>query len=207
VSASGATTFALNTACSAASPTSALDEAIVKIDREEEAGIAPFRTAIEQVSTIPGVKALSARMIISEIGTDMTRFASDAHLISWACICPRNDESAGKRRSSRIRKGSPWLKTTLVQCAWAAARTKGSYLQAQFHRIRARRGAKKAIVAVAASILTAIYQMLKDGTIYQDLGPNHFQHRDKEGQKRRLLQRLAELGFVVKLAPPTNVSP
>lgn len=188
----------------------ALDDAIVKIDREVEAGIAPFRSAIEQVSTIPGVKSLSARMIISEIGSDMTRFASAAHLISWACICPRNDESAGKRRSSRIRKGSPWLKTTLVQCAWAAARTKGSYLQAQFHRIRARRGAKKAIVAVAASILTAIYHMLKDGTMYQDLGPNHFQHRDKERQKRRLLQRLADLGFAMELLPQTataHVSP
>lgn len=186
----------------------ALDDAIVKIDREVEAGIAPFRTAIEQISTIPGVKDLSARAILSEIGIDMTRFASDAHLISWACICPRNDESAGKRRSSRIRKGAPWLKTTLVQCAWAAARTKGSYLQAQFHRIRARRGAKKAIVAVAASILTAIYHMLKDGTMYQDLGPNHFQYRDKERQKRRLLQRLADLGFAMELVPLTaNVSP
>jgi transposase len=186
----------------------ALDDAIVKIDREVEAGIAPFRTAIEQISTIPGVKDLSARAILSEIGIDMTRFASDAHLISWACICPRNDESAGKRRSSRIRKGAPWLKTTLVQCAWAAARTKGSYLQAQFHRIRARRGAKKAIVAVAASILRAIYHMLKDGTMYQDLGPNHFQYRDKERQKRRLLQRLADLGFAMELVPLTaNVSP
>jgi transposase len=153
----------------------ALDDAIVKIDREVEAGIAPFRTAIEQISTIPGVKDLSARAILSEIGIDMTRFASDAHLISWACICPRNDESAGKRRSSRIRKGAPWLKTTLVQCAWAAARTKGSYLQAQFHRIRARRGAKKG---------------------------------DKERQKRRLLQRLADLGFAMELVPLTaNVSP
>jgi transposase len=183
----------------------ALDEAILQIDHEVEADIAPFRTAVEQVRTIPGVKDLSARMIISEIGTDMTRFASDAHLISWACICPRNDESAGKRRSSRIRKGSPWLKTTLVQCAWAAARTKGSYLQAQYHRIRARRGAKKAIVAVAASILTAIYHMLKDGTMYQDLGANHFHRRDKERQKSRLIQRLADLGYAVQLVPLTAV--
>src|SRR5262249_33956653 len=102
----------------------AFDEAIAKIDREVEASIAPFRTAVEQVSSVPGVKDLSARVIVSEIGTDMSRFASDAHLISWACLCPRNDESAGKRRSTRIRKGSPCLKTTLVQCAWAAARTK-----------------------------------------------------------------------------------
>jgi transposase len=174
----------------------ALDVAIAKIDREVEAGIAPFRTAVEQVISVPGVKDLSARVILSEIGIDMSRFPSDANLVSWACICPRNDESAGKRRSNRIRKGSPWLKTTLVQCAWAAARTKGSYLQAQFHRIRSRRGVKKAIVAVAASILTAIYHMLKDG-----LGPNHFDSRSKERQKNRLVKRLADLGYAVALAP------
>ena len=182
----------------------ALDAAISKIDREVEAGIAPFRTAVEQVTSIPGVKDLSARAILSEIGIDMSRFATDAHLISWACLCPRSDESAGKRRSNRIRKGSPWLKTTLVQCAWAAARTKGSYLQAQFHRIRSRRGVKKAIVAVAASILIAIYHMLKNGTMYQDLGPNHFDRRTKERQKNRLVQRLAELGYAVQLAPLPN---
>jgi transposase len=148
----------------------ALDAAIAKIDREVEASIAPFRTAVEQVSSIPGVKELGAQVIVSEIGTDMSRFATDANLISWACLCPRNDESAGKRRSTRIRKGSPWLKTTLVQCAWAASRVKDSYLNAQFHRIRARRGPKKAILVVAASILTAVYHMLKDGTMYP--GPN-----------------------------------
>src|SRR5215475_7406127 len=182
----------------------AFDAAIAKIDAEVEAGIAPFRTAVEQVSSIPGIKDLGARLIVSEIGTDMSRFATDAHLISWACLCPRNDESAGKRRSTRIRKGSPWLKTTLVQCAWAAARTKGSYLQAQFHRIRSRRGAKKAIVAVAASILTAIYHMLKHGTLYQDLGPHHFDSRSKERQKNRLIKRLADLGYVVELVPKAS---
>jgi len=179
----------------------ALDASIATIDAEVEAGIAPFRTAVEQVTSIPGIKDLSARAILSEIGIDMNRFATDANLISWACICPRSDESAGKRRSTRIRKGSPWLKTTLVQCAWAAARTKGSYLQAQFHRIRSRRGVKKAIVAVAASILTAIYHMLKHGTMYQDLGPNHFDTRAKERQKNRLVKRLADLGYALELAP------
>ena len=182
----------------------ALDAAIAELDQEVEAGIAPFRAAVEQVTSIPGVKNLGARTIISEIGIDMSRFATDANLISWACICPRSDESAGKRRSTRIRKGSPWLKSTLVQCAWAAARTKGSYLQAQFHRIKARRGPKKAILAVAASILTAIYHMLKDGTLYQDLGPNHLDARSKERQKNRLVRRLAELGYTVELAPITH---
>jgi len=182
----------------------AIDAAIAKIDREVEAGIGPFRTAVEQVSSAPGIKSLAALQILSEIGTDMSRFASDANLVSWACICPRSDESAGKRRSTRIRKGSPWLKTTLVQCAWAASRKKDSYLHAQFHRIKARRGPKKAIVAVAGSILTAIYHMLKDGTMYQDLGPNHFDTRTKERQKNRLVKRLADLGYAVELAPLPN---
>lgn len=182
----------------------ALDAAIAELDREVEAGIAPFRTAVEQVATAPGVKALAARAILAEIGTDMSRFPTSGHLISWACICPRNDESAGKRRSTRIRKGSPWLKTTLVQCAWAATRVKNSYLNALFHRIKARRGPKKAIVAVAASILTAIYHMLKDGTMYHDLGPNHIDPRAKERQKKRLLRRLADLGYAVELVPQAN---
>src|SRR5262249_60478590 len=111
------------------------DAAISRIDREVEAPIAPFRTPVEQVSSVPGVKTLAAMQILSEIGIDMSRFPSDANLVSWACICPRSDESAGKRRSTRIRKGSPWLKTTLVQCAWAAVRKTDSYLNAQFHRI------------------------------------------------------------------------
>jgi transposase len=182
----------------------AFDAAIARIDREVEASIEPFRTAVEQVSTVPGVKSLAAQTILSEIGIDMSRFPSSGHLISWACICPRSDESAGKRRSTRIRKGSPWLKTTLVQCAWAATRRKDSYLNAQYHRIRARRGPKKAIVAVAASILTAIYHMLRDGTMYQDLGPNHFYAHAKERQKNRLLKRLADLGYAVELIPLPN---
>jgi transposase len=182
----------------------ALDATIAKVDREVEAAIAPFRTPVEQLSSVPGVKNLAALQILSEIGTDMSRFATDGNLVSWACICPRSDESAGKRRSTRIRKGSRWLKTTLVQCAWAAVRMKDTYLHAQFHRIRARRGPKKAILAVAASILTAIYHMLKNGTMYQDLGPKHFDARAKERQKNRLIKRLADLGYAVELVPLPN---
>jgi transposase len=95
------------------------------------------------LTTIPGIDALSACVILAEIGHDMSRFPTAGHLISWAGLCPKNDQSAGKRRSTRMRKGAPWLKTTLVQCAWAAARKKASYLQAQFHRLRSRRGAKR----------------------------------------------------------------
>src|SRR6266478_3111329 len=179
----------------------ALDLAIAMIDRQVEAGIAPFRAAVEQVSSIPGVRDIGAQVIVSEIGTDMSRFPSDGHLISWAGLCPRNDESAGKRRSNRLRHGAPWLKTTLVQCAWSAVRKKGSYLQAQFHRLRARRGAKKAIGAVAASILTAAYHMLTDGTLYQDLGADHFDRRAKAAQTKRLVNRLQSLGYHVQITP------
>jgi transposase len=178
-----------------------LNASIDEIDQEVDANIEPFRTAIQILSTIPGISQLSAEVIVAEIGIDMGRFPGEGHLISWAGLCPRNDESAGKRRSTRMRKGAPWLKTTLIQCAWAAARTKGSYLQAQFHRLRSRRGAKKAIGAVAASILTAAYHMLKNGTLYQDLGADHFDNRAKGKHIQRLVSRLQNLGFVVQITP------
>ena len=179
----------------------ALDASIATIDEQVEAGIAPFRVAVAQVMTVPGIKDIGAQVIVSEIGTDMSRFPSEGHLISWVGLCPRNNESAGKRRSNRLRKGAPWLKTTLVQCAWSAIRKKDSYLKAQFLHIKARRGPKKAIVAVAASILTAIYHMLKDGTLYQDLGSNHFQTRSKGQQTKHLVKRLVNLGYDVALTP------
>ena len=179
----------------------ALEAAIARVDREVEEHLAPFRAAVDLLASIPGVGALAARVIVAEIGLDMGRFPSAGHLVSWAGLCPRNDESAGKRRSVRLRKGAPWLKTILVQCAWAASRKKASYLQAQYHRLRARRGARKAVCAVAASILTAAYHMLKDGTAYRDLGPDHFDRRSREVQARRLVRRLADLGYAVELAP------
>jgi len=179
----------------------AIDAAITQIDQEVDAQVEPFRTAVQLLTTIPGISELSACVILAEIGRDMSRFPTAGHLISWAGLCPKNDESAGKRRSTRMRKGAPWLKTTLVQCAWAAARKKASYLQAQFHRLRARRGAKKAIGAVAASILTAAYHMLKNGTLYQDLGPDHFDKRAQAKQVHRLINRLRNLGFAVQIIP------
>ena len=177
----------------------ALDAALSAIDREVDLHVEPFHTEVLLLTTIPGVNDLSAYVIRAEIGGDMSRFPSVGHLISWSGLCPRNDESAGKRRSNRMRKGAPWLKTTLIQCAWAATRKNGSYLQAQFRRLRARRGAKKAIGAVAASILTAAYHMLKDGTLYHDLGPDHFDRRAKAVQTRRLITRLQKLGYAVEI--------
>ena len=134
-----------------------------------ERDLDPFRDAVRLLRTIPGVGDLAARAIVAEIGTDMARFPTAAHPVSWAGLCPRNDESAGKRRSTRLRRGAPWLKTALIQCAWAASRKKDGYLRAQFQRLRQRRGPKKAVCAVAASMLAAIWHMLRDGTFWRDI--------------------------------------
>lgn len=179
----------------------ALEHAVAEVDATVGKSLASIHESARILSTMPGVSEVTAHVIVAEIGMDMTRFSSDAHLRSWAGLCPRNDESAGKRRSTRVRKGAPWLKTTLVSAAWAAVRVKDSYLQAQFHRLRARRGAKKAIMAVAASMLTAAYHMLKNGVEYQDLGAGHFGRRDREKMIQRLVRRINDLGCQVHLLP------
>ena len=178
-----------------------LDRALAEIDQEVEAGLDPFRPFIQLLISIPGIAELSARTLLAEIGTDMSRFPTAAHLVSWAGLCPKNDESAGKRRSTRMRKGAAWPKTTLIQSAWSAIKTKGSYLQALYHRLRARRGSKKAIGAVAASMLTAIWHMLSNGTFYHDLGPDHLQRRAKPIQAKRLVAKLISLGYDVEIKP------
>src|SRR5215210_6098342 len=182
----------------------ALAKALGEIDAEVERDLDPFRDAVRLLRTVPGIGDLAARAIVAEIGTDMGRFPTAAHLVSWAGLCPRSDESAGKRRSTRLRKGAPWLKTTLVQCAWAASRRKDGYLRAQFQRLRQRRGPKKAVCAVAASMLTAAYHMLRDGTFYQDLGPDHFDRRAKGDRTARLVKQLTALGYSVQ--PPAQLA-
>jgi transposase len=181
----------------------AIAQAIANIDKEVDSQIEPFRQPAQMVSAIPGLGPLAALVVLAEIGLDMSHFPSAAHLISWAGPCPRNDESAGKRRSTRMRNGAPWLKTVLIQCSWAAARTKGSYFQSLYHRLRSRRGAKKAIGAVAASLLTTIYHMLKNGTLYKDLGANYFDQKAKERQAMRLINRLHTLGYQVHIEQKT----
>ena len=190
----------------------ALDAAIREIDRqvawqiermdaEAADGKPPFCELIDRLSAIPGVARLSATAILAEIGRDMGRFPTAGHLVAWAGLCPGQNESAGKRKSARRRRGAPWLKTMLVPCAWAAKRAKDSYYMAQFHRLRGRRGPQKAICAVAASILTAIYHMLKSGAAHRDLGADYFDRRAPEAKAKRLVAQLAKLGFTAQLQP------
>jgi transposase len=176
-----------------------LEATIAAFDARIEAALAPFRSTIERLKAIPGLSETSIEVLLAEIGTDMSQFPTAGHLLSWAGLVPRLDESAGKRRSTRVRKGAPWLKTVLVQCAWAAARKKNSYFQAQFLRLKARCGPKKAAVAVAASLLTTAYHMLADGTFYQDLGPDHFTRRSPARVAQRLANRIRSLGFEVDI--------
>jgi transposase len=148
---------------------------------------------------MPGIGDVVAQALISEIGVDMARFPTAAHLVSWAAMCPGQDESAGKQRSRRMRNGPKWLKTMLVQAAWAAIKRKDGYLNSLFHRIKRKHGAKKAIIAVASSMLRAVYYMLRDGAPYRDLGPNHFNTIDRAKTTKRLLKRLADLGVEVEV--------
>lgn len=179
----------------------ALEAAVQELDARLEAALAPFRAVVDRLITIPGVSQVVARVLVAEIGPDVSRFPTAGHLVSWAGLCPRLHESAGKRLSTRVRPGTPWLKTTLVQAAWAAVRTKRSYLQAQFLRLKSRRGPKKAIIAVAASMLTAVYHMLTRAVPYHDLGADHFERRDHAKLAQRLVRRLRDLGFTVALQP------
>ena len=179
----------------------ALEQSRQTLEERLEKSLEPLQDKVELLKTMPGVSDTVAQVLLAEIGDDMTRFPSVGHLLSWAGLCPRNDESAGKRRSTRLRKGAPWLKTTLVQAAWAAVRCKDIYLRAQFLRLKSRRGPKKAIIAVAASMLGAAYHMLRDNQTYQELGAAHFDRRDQTKLVNRLIRRAAELGFHVEVRP------
>lgn len=177
----------------------AIEDGLTTLDQRLNEALAPFRAACSLLKTMPGISDTVAAVILAEIGDDLRPFPTASHLISWAGLAPRLDESAGKRRSTRTRPSAPWLKTTLVQAAWAAARTKDSYFHAQFVRLKSRRGPKKAILAVAASMLTAVYHMLRDGVEFHDLGPHYFAHHDTEQITKRLLRRLRDLGVEVEV--------
>ena len=178
-----------------------LQDQIERVSAEIEARLRPFQDALTRLGTIPGVGARTAQVLVAEVGADLTRFPSAARLASWAGLCPGNNESGGKRRSGRTRKGSPWLRAALVEAAQAAARTKDTYLAALYRHIKARRGAKRAAVAVAHALLVIAYHLLSRGEPYHDLGPTFLDERHHQAAKRRAIRRLERLGYRVTFDP------
>jgi transposase len=179
----------------------ALDAAINHLSVEIAERVRPCEAIITRLDTIPGIGRYVAEALIAEIGTDMCRFATAAHLASWAGMCPGNNESAGKRLSGKTRKGSSWLRALLVQAAHAAARTRDTYLADQYGRLVGRRGKNRAAVAVGHTILVIAYHIIKEETEYHELGPHYFDEHARAGVERRLVRRLEQLGYTVTPAP------
>jgi transposase len=177
-----------------------IESKMVRLEQEIAERLRPFEDAVRRLCTVPGVDRVSAWGIISEIGLDMSQFPDAQHLASWAGLCPGNWESAGKRKSGRIRKASPWLRRHLCQCAWAVSTKKNSYLSALFRRL-ARKGVKVASIAVAHALLVIAYHILKAPVEYRDLGPDYFDKLHPGRLKRKLVKRLEGLGFQVTLEP------
>ena len=180
-----------------------LDQLITEVSEEIARRMAPFETDIALLDTIPGIGRWSAEVILAEIGLDMSRFPTAGHLASWAGMCPGHHESAGKRKSGKTRKGSPWLRVTLTESAYAAGRGK-TYLSAHYHRLIARLGKKKTAVAVGHSILVIVYHVLTRHEPYTDLGRDYFEQRNRDSLERRLIKRLEALGnhVTIKRIPP-----
>jgi len=179
----------------------ALDEAIERMSKAIAERLRPYEHQIQRLSTIPGIKRRLAEVILAEIGVDMSRFPDARHLASWAGMCPGNKESGGKRLSGKTRKGSPWLRSALVEAAHAALHCKNSYLSAQYQRLVLRRGGKKATIAVGHTLLVVIYHILSDDKDYEELGGNYFDEWDRQAVQKRLVRRLEKLGYEVKLEP------
>jgi transposase len=178
-----------------------LSELVKKIDDSIDQALHPFVEAVKLVRTIPGFSEVSAAVVVAELGDNMDVFPDAAHAASWAGMCPGNNESAGKQFSGRTRSGNRWLKRILCQVAWAAARTHGTYFSAQFRRLSARRGKKRAIVAVGHSLLVTIVTMLRSRRPYQELGPNYFDRAEAESLTRYCVRKLRALGHQVTLSP------
>ncbi len=179
----------------------ALDEAIERMSTEIAQRLRPYEALLQRLESIPGIKRRLAEVILAEIGPDMNRFPSAQHLASWAGMCPGNNESAGKRFSGRTRKGSPWLRSALVEAAHAAIHCKDSSLSAQYQRLAIRRGGKKATIAVGHTLLVIIYHLLSEDKDYEELGGNFFDEWDRQAVQKRLVRRLEKLGYQVKLEP------
>jgi transposase len=176
-----------------------LEAQIATLDTKIQDQLSAYREAVALCTTIPGIEEVAAANLIAEIGVNMDQFPSAQHLASWAGICPGNHESAGKRLSGKPRKGSAWLRRSLCQAAWAASHTKESYLAARFRRLATRKGKKRAIVAVAHTILISLYHMLKTKQTYRELGADFLDRRHADQVKRYLLKRLERLGVVVTI--------
>jgi len=176
-----------------------LDAEITALDEEVAARMAPFESALVRADSIPGIGRRTAEAILAETGVEMSRFPTATHLSSWARVCPGNNESGGKRRKTSTGRGNPWLRSALVESAWAASRTRETYLSAQYHRLAARRGAKRAIVALAHTILVILYHLLRTGKTYQDLGSNYFDERQRQYVLHRAVHRIERLGYKVSL--------
>ncbi|WP_307681456.1 IS110 family transposase [Thermoanaerobacter pentosaceus] len=174
-----------------------LDEEITKLDEEIKNRMLPFEKDLALLDTIPGVGRRTAEQIIAEIGTNMEQFPSAAHLCSWAGLCPGHNESAGKQKSARTRKGNQKLRSSLIEAARAASRAKDTYLSSQYHRIAARRGANRAAVAVAHSILIIVYHILKRKQPYIELGPTYYEEKKRNMIIRQSLKKLESLGLKV----------
>lgn len=184
----------------------ALDEQIATCDAQVEAVLAPFAAALARLQTIPGVGKRTAQVLLAELGPDMTRFPTHRHVAAWAGMSPGNRQSGGKRLPARTRKGSPWLRAALGEAAWAASKSKDTYLASQFRRLAGRRGRKRAIVAVGHSLLVIAYHLLQREVAYQDLGPTHVDERDREAVKRRAVRRLEALGYQVQVTAPAQAA-
>ena len=178
-----------------------LETSITEVSAEIAERLRPFAAEQERLQTVPGVGPRTAETLLAELGADLSRFPTAGHLASWAGMCPGNEESAGKRRSGRTRHGNPWLRAALVEAARAASRTQGTYVAAQYRRLAARRGSKRAAGAVGHSILVSVYHLLRDGEPYHELGGTYFDARDRPTVTRRLVGRLERLGYTVTLAP------
>lgn len=178
-----------------------LDEAIGRMSLEIAERLRPYEHQLRRLETIPGIKRRLAEVILAEVGPDMSRFPDARHLASWAGMCPGNNESGGKRLSGRTRKGSPWLRSALVEAAHAAIHSKDSYLSAQYQRLVIRRGGKKATIAVGHTLLVIIYHILSEDKDYEELGGNYFDEWDRQAVQKRLVRRLEKLGYEVKLEP------
>ena len=178
-----------------------LEESITHVQQEIEQRLQPFEEAITLLQGIPGIQAVAAAAIVSEIGVDMSRFPSAKHLASWAGLCPSNKQSGGKRLSGATRTGCTYLRAMLGEVAWIISRMSDNYLAAQYHRIARRRGKQKAIVAVAHSLLVIIYHVLRDKKPYTDLGVDYFDKLDTARIERHHVRRLEQLGYTVTLTP------